>query len=257
VTRRFGGAGLRRPDMRGGDQVVGGEAPPSPPTIESLWAEYGADALFWFDASGLDVDGQTWTDRVAGYVLEPGGDAPPTLSVGTLGSAPAVVITYDDADWGGVESAGTVPGVIPARVFVAGSGVDILCFWEHADTDNARDRIFRVGPGFAEALGAGWDEGAEGGSAAVESEYAGDPAVVMVASEFAPETTDIKINGAAASPTGSWTTTAVAPSEGTKRLATYGDAGDLAVIAIKCAFPHAWPHAAAFEAALLEIAGIT
>jgi len=253
VTRRFGGAGLRRPDMRGGDQIAIGSSPPSPPTIESLWAQYGDDALFWFDASGLDVDGQTWTDRVIGLVAEPyGGDYDCTLSLSAIAGVDAVVVAptgdlggsayvFDAAPsglsrhghWlslvsGFVEGAGyTADAAALLRSVVCSDGGLFISQVPADEVTHTRSGIVSPGPHVLLSTYVGTAAGHVARRNGADFPDTGDSAG-SIGNDAVPEL-DVVF---------------VAPSS-------------VGTCALFCGFPAAWPHAAAFESAMLEIAGIT
>lgn len=123
-TRRFDGAGIRR-WLRQSIDGGSGAAPPADP-FASLWSQWGASALWWWQGGASYIVGGSWIDRTASIEAAPQGAV--TLSTVTMGSADATRIAYTDATW----LSATVPGTEPYRIFalVAASSPDpVLLEW--------------------------------------------------------------------------------------------------------------------------------
>ena len=157
-------------------RAAGGAAP----TIESLWADYGVSAVFWFDASGLHVGNQTLTDRVASYVT----DDTNGLAAGTINGVDAWTTTTTYA------YAATMPTPVPCLIVAVMESTDATAAW-YGDDDGGAEYIYaRLYAGDADAAVAlGGTDGFVGPGAAAS--------VAVITVDYDGSTVALRANGAA------------------------------------------------------------
>jgi hypothetical protein len=119
--RRFDAAGIRR-GLRQSIDGGSGAAPAPAVTLDDLWAEWGGDALWWWQG-GVGLAGGAWADRVEAASMAIT-SANGSLSSSAISGVDAVAIAYPGGGDGYAAASATVTAHLQAwRAFVV---VDLL-----------------------------------------------------------------------------------------------------------------------------------